>query len=302
MIIEKISLLTGKDRDFLMAFARSASIRYKKYEVEKRTGGMRLIEQPARSVKTLQRLVSKLVFSKLPVHDCAKGYIRDVSIRDNAEKHSGFRFSLRVDIKDFFWSFTSREISSFLLEKKDFLNIDDSDVIFLTELVVRDGRLAMGAPSSPTITNAMMYDIDAEIFDLCGLYKVVYTRYADDFFFSSNEKGLLQHLYPKISLIFSKSTRVKLSINEEKTSYLSKKYKRSVTGMILKPDGGISIGRDRKRFIKSGVYKILSQEDNPELRERIKGMLAWAMDVEPSFYESLTRKFGAIELKKLMED
>ena len=58
-------------------------------------------------------------------------------------------------------------------------------------LVFRDGRLTIGAPTSPAVSNALCFDLDAALHGLSFGHGVMYTRYADDLFFSSTKKDVL---------------------------------------------------------------------------------------------------------------
>ncbi|NRD88518.1 hypothetical protein C8024_02125 [Sphingopyxis sp. BSNA05] len=65
-----------------------------------------------------------------------------------------------------------------------------------------------------------------------------------------------------------------------------------VTGLILTPDGKISVGRDRKREIKALINQIRYNEASPLETYRAKGLLAFCHSVEPAFVESLIKKYG----------
>nr|QQZ50993.1 hypothetical protein JKL49_07225 [Phenylobacterium glaciei] len=52
-------------------------------------------------------------------------------------------------------------------------------------------RLAIGAPSSPALSNILMWDIDAAIAEMIDGEQVSYTRYADDLTFSARRTGYL---------------------------------------------------------------------------------------------------------------
>ncbi len=108
MLLERLSRQTGWSIERLLAFSASAGRRYKTFEVPKRSGGTRLIEQPARPVKAVQRWVVKALFEKYPIHRSAFGYRKQLSVRNNAIAHSGFAYTLRLDFTDFFGRFTHK--------------------------------------------------------------------------------------------------------------------------------------------------------------------------------------------------
>jgi hypothetical protein len=52
-------------------------------------------------------------------------------------------------------------------------------------------RESGSGPSSPVISNVVMHDFDAKWSESCRPKKISYTRYADDIYFSTNERGVL---------------------------------------------------------------------------------------------------------------
>lgn len=72
-----------------------------------------------------------------------------------------------------------------------------------------------------------------------------------------------------------------------------RKAKRVVTGLVLTPDRLISLGRDRKRAIRTKVYLYQIGKLSVEETTSSKGLLAFANDVEPRFISALRHKFMA---------
>src|SRR4051794_3337072 len=100
---------TGLGEHDVLAIVRNAPIRYKTYPIRKRNGGERLISQPARELKALQRVLAESFLSQLPVHRAATAYRPGVSIRDNAAAHVLNGPILKFDFKEFFPSITSHD-------------------------------------------------------------------------------------------------------------------------------------------------------------------------------------------------
>lgn len=118
------------------------------------------------------------------------------------------------------------------------------------------------------------------------------TRYADDMFFSTKIKGVLYALQNDINNIISTNTLPsKLKLNLEKTHHTSKKRKMAITGLVITNDGNISLGRRKKREIKSKIYKwgTLSTDE----RTYLSGYLAYIKSVEPEFINNLCDKYDA---------
>lgn len=308
MLIELLQKQTGLTRSQLQRIAKTSSYCYKVYRIPKRTGGDRTIAHPGKKLKAIQRWLNKTVFNSLAVHEGATAYNKGSSIKENATRHANSTFTLRLDFRDFFPSFTSKNIELFLrgINGPQQLGLTDSDIEFICSISTRNDTLAIGAPTSPKITNAMMYDFDDYISSLVTKNQLVYTRYADDLFISSCLPNKLEGVAEEIGDFSKKYEHVTLEINSDKTAFLSRRYRRSITGLIITPDQNVSIGRKRKREIKSLINSYKYGHLEPDRCAYLQGLLAFAMDVEDRFFMSLQAKYGeeilSMILKKNMKD
>ncbi len=294
MLLERLQKHTGLSLNHLERYASTASKRYKVYQIPKRTHGFRTIEQPSREIKALQRWLIQALIKRLPVHESATAYSKGSSIRQNASKHAQSNFTLRADFESFFPSFNGWQVATFLTEnaREHGIQLTQDDIAFVRRIVCRHESLTIGAPSSPLLTNAMMFDFDILISNWCEERDLVYTRYADDLFISSDKPNMLSEALGKIEDCAQVYRFAALRINREKTAFLSRRYRRSITGITVTPTRSLSIGRDRKMRLKSDVYEYQQGRLSPDQLARVHGMLAFVMDVEPTFYSTLTRKYG----------
>lgn len=301
MIIKLLSKTSGIDESKLMSLAQTASKRYKVYTIPKRIGGERLIEHPSRELKAIQRWLVRAVFARFPVHEVATAYRRGSGIRANAERHRYARFTNRYDFKDFFPSFSAGRVRLFIYEQTKVLGMEvsDQDLDFVVSIVCRHGRLTIGAPSSPAITNAMMFEFDQRMHQECEKRGLIFTRYADDIFVSSGEAGQLESVGQIIAKCKRGIPHLSLRLNQSKTARLSKKYRRSVTGVVITPQHTLSIGRGRKREIKSLIHQWIKGELDGQRISYLRGLFAFAIDIEPDFEDRLVRKYGADEIARL---
>ncbi len=295
MLRETLSKQSGVAIENLEWLAQTASKRYKTYEIPKRNGGVRTIHHPSRGLKGIQRWVSKFLLRRLAVHSAAQAYVRGASIRKNAEIHAKSKFTLRIDFADFFPSFSADHVETFLaaLERDQSVGLSPSDISFVSRIVCRHGRLTIGAPSSPMLTNVMMYLFDSQVTEYANSNNIIYTRYADDLFFSTNKPNNLSNILRFIQDFSLTYPYANLRINHEKTTFLSRRYSRRVTGLVITTEGEVSIGRERKRAVKAQVHKFLQGDSDNSKLSTLRGYLAFIRDVEPEFWESLKRKYGA---------
>ena len=294
MLINQIARTTQLDVEKLLFWSASASRRYKVYQIPKRGQGTRTIEHPSKEIKALQRWIRKVVIDRFPVHHAATAYRKGSGIRENAERHRTSKYTNRYDFANFFPSFTQERVEGFVHAEAAKLGmaLNQEDLNFVGRIVCRNGRLTIGAPSSPAITNAMMFDFDQQLFSFCQSKGLIYSRYADDLFISSHESGKLDKLEKQILAAKRGIPHLSLRLNRKKTAYLSKKYGRQITGVIITPDHKLSIGRDRKREIKALVHQWINNKLDESKVHYMRGLLAFARDIEPEFEVNLRLKYG----------
>ena len=302
MLLETLAKQSGVDQAKLRRIANTASRRYKVYKIPKRTRGERTIEHPSRELKAIQRWIVKSVFEKFPIHVCATAYKKGASIRANADRHLHSNYTTRYDFLGFFPSFRQDRLRLFLntQAEKFGLRLSEQDIDFVGKLVCRNGRLTIGAPSSPVVSNVMMYYFDQLLSEFCEKRQIVYTRYADDVFVSSKEPNLLVGIEDEIRRVNRSIDYLALRINHRKTAYLSRRYGRRIAGVVITPDRKLSIGRNRKREIKSLVHRWLNGELSRDHLAYLRGLLAFARDVEPEFELRLRKKYGEHAIHQIL--
>jgi len=293
MLLTQMSTTLGLPKRVIQALSRKASHAYKVYTIPKRDGGARVIHHPSKELKALQRWLVYNVISHWPVHSAAMAYRPNLNILANATKHNHSRFLLRMDFQDFFPSITSEDVNTYLenLRFSEQLKWDSGDLELFAALVCRQGVLTIGAPSSPALSNALCFDLDQQLESLAHARNVIYTRYADDLFFSTIRPDVLKD-FPDLVKEVAKdlSCPAGLMVKESKTRHSSKKGRRQVTGLLLGSDDVIGIGRPRKRYIRGLIHKFDSL--TPTEKRRLAGLLAFARSIEPDFVNALILKFG----------
>ncbi len=303
MILELISAYIGFSPEVTMQLSRNAHKTYRTYLIPKKKGGNRLIFHPSKYTKSLQYAFIETILNQLPVHPYAAAYIRGLKspLLANAAKHSCYSYTVRIDIKDFFPSIRPTDLINVLHQTTTFNEINSHDQDFLTRSLFvkyRDGKLglAIGAPSSPVISNIVMFHLDEKICELAMSISSdsIYTRYADDIVFSSNKKGACKDFHDGIKKILKDNASPKLIINKTKTVFTSRGTKRVITGLHICPDGLISIGRKNKRYIKKLLHNCIINKIDSAEKKYLSGYLSFILDVEPDFYNRLALKYGAM--------
>lgn len=280
---------------YVLRVATSASYRYRVFTIRKADGRSdRLIAQPSKAVKLLQRWLVKRVFDPLPTHDCAHAYVRGRSIVSNASVHRKSRYISRLDLENFFPNLTSADVASLLMRNREVIAgsaLSNEDIELVTSLACRFGRLSIGAPSSPTISNKLMYELDVNLTAISARYAVRYSRYADDLYFSSSDPGILFDVCKRVEDAIRDSVSPRLAINRRKTYHASRKKRMAVTGLLITPEGRISIGRDLKRRTRALAHRASKGNIGPQDLDWLRGMLAYVSSVEPEYVRKIRAKY-----------
>lgn len=294
-LLEMLSDETGLSLSDLAAIIRTAPRRYKVYEIPKRSGGVREIAQPARELKLVQRVLISKLLADLPVHPAAKAYRSGMSILDNAAIHAGNTPILKMDFVDFFPSIRGQDWATYC----DRVNLlDDADKEISTRLFFRRAKderllkLSIGAPSSPALSNLLLFQFDEAIAAEAQRRGINYTRYADDLTFSGQRAGMLKDMVKIVAKITREVRSPKLKVNHQKTVFITTSRRRVVTGVTLANDGGVGVGRDRRRLISSKVHHASLGKLGFEMLRELSGELAFVNVVDPQFLETLKARYG----------
>jgi len=283
---------------------RSASHCYYHFRIPKRNGGRRDIYHPAKQLKLLQRWIIRKILLRLPVSPAATAYEERCSIALNAKKHARSRFLLRLDFRQFFPSLTAVDVKRILMQNASAIGglVDnDQDTEVISKITCRYGVLTIGAPTSPFLSNRIMEPFDAHWLSFANDRGVAYTRYADDLFFSCSEPSVLQEFPVAIAAYLRQQNGPKLRLNPEKTVFSSKKGRRVITGLKVTPEHKVSLGREFKRSLRTKVYLAIHHALSPEDIASLRGLLAFAKDVEPDLLVRLQAKYGAEKMIGLIK-
>lgn len=288
-LVSNVAQAVGLSHHDVEQLISSAPRRYKEFQIKKRNDrGWRDIAQPSRELKAVQRFLMDSVLRNLPIHDCAHGYVIGRGIKSNAAIHVASDYLLKLDISDFFPSLRPADFAKHVKRHApDLLTEEELKQVLLVLFWKRKGqrklRLCIGAPSSPLVSNTLMFDLDLGISAIAFRYGVAYSRYADDMTFSCNVKGVLSDVQREVIELIHASRYPRLIVNQAKTVHISRAQRRVVTGVTISATRELSIGRERKREIRNLVhrhhYRMLTIDD----QNKLNGLIGFAADIEPAF-------------------
>jgi RNA-directed DNA polymerase len=218
-----------------------------------------------------------------------------VGLLENVRPHQSNRFLLKLDFNNFFPSIKSSDFERYLHDRID---IDPKDVEILSRILFKFNRtnrmleLSIGAPSSPLISNIMLFEFDSVISEFCSERKITYTRYADDISFSTNTPGILRDCKNFVETLLRDLSYPTLTLNSQKTVETSTKRGRRITGLTITGDGRVSVGRERKRELRAQIHRFTQGTLNSDELEQLRGYMSFLISVEPEHVERLKKSFG----------
>lgn len=306
---------------------------YKVFNIPKKNGkGSREIAQPTPFLKKLQKKALLEIAPQFKIHETAKAYIQGQNgLYQNVKVHVNGKYFLKLDFHDFFHTITASSFHAILVQKKfqlkdrlrylkiffmfnkavgkeqtkkvykifkGNLSTEQQILDLMLKDMKEDFRLSIGAPSSPWVSNVVMYEFDEKVAAWCKTQGINYSRYADDLSFSSIDSEKLKKVIPAVKKILEKIPYLNLSLNENKTKYISLKQKVNITGLNITSENKISIGRQQKKLIRVMLHYFQQGKLSAERKESLKGWISYVKSVEPECYQSLIKKFYS-ELKQL---
>ena len=217
--------------------------------IKKSDGEDRVLSIPDHILKKVQKKINDVILSGMPVSVYAKSYSIGDSPLGNALPHLHNRTIIKLDIRQFFDHVTYPMIKEKVFRKELF---SESNRILLSLLCMHNESLPQGAPTSPAISNILLYDFDSRIGEWCRQKNIVYTRYCDDMAFS----GDFENWYPidVIRKVRSELKKYGLFINGKKTKILHDGQRKKITGIVVNDMPNASLAYRKK--IRQEMYYI----------------------------------------------
>ena len=173
----------GINAKTLYAGSNNISKHYHKAQLSKKSGGYRNLAVPDEVLKSIQKQIAEILLIHMPVSRYAKAYQFGSSTLSNAKHHVGKQVVLKLDILHFFDSIQYSTVKDKVFPAQIYA---EPLRILLTMLCYHKDALPQGAPSSPAITNIILYGFDELVGQWCRERGISYTRYCDDMTFSGD--------------------------------------------------------------------------------------------------------------------
>lgn len=291
------------DVKFVIHVVEKAQCSFKCFYIEKRNGSKRKIYHPNKKTKLIQYWLIDNIFSKFPIHSSATAYKKGTSTLKNALLHRKNRYFVRIDLLNFFPSLKILDVAHlFHNNMPDITFIDEehkrNNLISLIDKVCffKDGSLPVGYPTSPIISNIVLYDIDtrisSSILDKDKFGDAVYTRYADDIIFSTNKRGACNHFFLFFKGLLEKINSPSLSINADKTHYsTSSGGSAIITGVKLCHDKHITLPKKYKDHVRLLLSLLQKGKISESEKNSLVGHLNYLKYIDGKYYTKLCIKY-----------
>ena len=272
---------------------------YRNTFIPKHDGSKRKLSIPDLILKRVQRAISDNILADYPISRYSMAYTRGSSVQKNASLHVGKQKILKLDIDGFFDHLTYAIVKDCVFCKE---NYSEPIRILLTMLCYYKESLPQGAPTSPAITNIIMYDFDEKIGKYCGENNISYTRYCDDITFSGDfeDKAV-------IFVVKDELRKLGLFLKSRKTAVIPNTKRQTVTGIVVNEKIGLT--KEYKNKIRQEIYYIkkhgidghLSKIGEPNKQHylnSLKGRVAFVLQTIPDEEEFLGYKEFLKNLQK----
>lgn len=311
---------------------RSEPHAYRKFSIRKRSGGRRFLFVPTPYLRTVQRWIHEHILKTVGVHSCSHAFKPKSSIYKCANKHSGTKWLIKMDITGFFESISEIQVSrvfkalgyqplvAFELARITTLspgelgprrfdrawriNKHNKNIPTYAKDVL--GYLPQGAPTSPLLSNLVMRDIDNDIQQAAKNVGLTYTRYSDDLTFSRRDKNFSRNQARQfISTVGTILSAAGFRPQHRKTVIIPPGNRMIVLGLQVDGDAP-RLRREFKDSLRQHLHylKKFGPIEHANARNfdslwgmkcHIRGHIDYANMVEPEYASTLLKKFNELD-------
>ncbi len=175
-----------------LLYRSDPNMRYRRFEIRKRSGGTRPIMAPNNSLRILQRKLADVLNVVYRPRSSVRGFVLRRGILSNAKMHRRKRFVLNVDLTNFFASINLGRVRGMFMAVPYQLPTEVATT--LAQICCFSDQLPQGAPSSPIVSNMLCARMDSQLERLAKRFRCTYSRYADDVTFSTSQSRFQEAL------------------------------------------------------------------------------------------------------------
>jgi RNA-directed DNA polymerase len=295
--MKELSAAIHIDSAHIRLFSRYSNSGYYYYEytIPKKNGKYRIIRQPSRRLKAIQAWILRNVLDKLENSRHATAFRKGTCLKDNVTPHRYNRFFLCIDLEDFYHSIKTYRVR----ELFELIGYPASAASILAYLCTCKNALPQGGITSPSLSNLICGKLDKRLSSYTSRRNIVYTRYADDMTFSSNNPKKLQRAYPMLIKIITTSN---FQINDDKVRFFGPRRKCLITGLVKNStETSFGIGRKKKRMMRAVMHNLLIKGGTDAKYNNVlstNGWLSYLKSVDTDSYEQMKAYYNKLKTKQ----
>ena len=309
-LCEALNLTVSELRRLCYQREASTYSHYTRFEIPKRSGGMRAIWAPLPTLKQAQHWILHEILERLVVHGAAHGFLSGCSIATNAPEHRNSQLLVKLDIENFFPSISWKRVKGVFRKAGYPEQIATLLALLCTEapreIVQDNGKtyyvalaercLPQGAPTSPALTNALCLRLDRRITGFADKTGWRYTRYADDLTFSfaadNSQEADISRLLGTVKRILGEEG---FNVNVKKTHVIRQHQAQQVTGLIVNGTQAPRVSRSLKRQMRAALHNLQQGKGlkEGESLNRLKGYAAYIAMTERELGKTMLAQLAA---------
>ncbi|MBK5401114.1 RNA-directed DNA polymerase [Pseudomonas sp. TH39(2020)] len=275
------------------------SEKFRKLDLNKKN-----VYEADQTLKIYHKFLNLFVFQWLEFNEnCVYSYRKGMNVADAVKKHAHSKHFYQTDLNNFFGSIRSDFVKGSIIASIDRMPI--TDVLLYVDRIIEictvSNKLPVGFSTSPLISNACLLHFDNEVERYCEESGLIYTRYSDDIIISGGDKKLYG-TGEIIAEVLYRQFEGHLSINSSKTKYSSAGNKLKILGMMILPNGTITIDSKLKadievllHFFTKDKQKFLDkiEADSATALAKVSGYLNYINTTDKVYLNKLRKKYGA---------
>lgn len=247
---------------------------YNLFTINKDSPKPRNIQHPKPKLAKVHKLICSLLM-RIETPGYLHSAIKGRSYITNASEHIGADSMVKIDVKKFYESAEREAVFRFFF----FTMRESSDVAnILANILTFDGHLSTGSSVSPILSFWAYKQMFDEINDLVDSNGLRVTLYVDDITVSG--KGTTKKIRFEIAKIIHR-----YGLRAHKLKYYECDSHKTVTGVIIKPDG-LHLPNKRHKKIKDDHVSYMKESDLGEktnISNRLIGRLYEAGQIDKNF-------------------
>lgn len=288
----QIAEIIGSSKTELYSISNNIDANYRKAYIPKRDGTKRELTIPNARLKFIQSKIVDEFLSRARVSKYAMAYRSGSSVQKNAAQHVRKKKIFKLDIHKFFDNIKYSDVKKYAFPAEQFS--EDARVL-LSILCYHKNGVPQGAPTSPAISNIIMYDFDEKVGAWCRSKGISYTRYCDDMTFSGSFNEVEVKFFVEDAL-----ESMGLYLNAKKTAVITNGKRQTVTGIVVNKK--LNVTKEYRRQIRQEVHYIRTYgldshmrrtdnfEDKLTYLRGLLGRIAFVLQTTPANYNLIDDK------------